>query len=136
MTQKQINDITYEIIGAAIDVHRVVGPGLLESVYHKCILHELRERNLDVNSEFRVPLKYKGMDLGIDLKADLIVNSAVIVELKSVDEMMPVYEAQLLTYMRLLQIPKGLLINFNCTNIFKQGQRTFVNELYAKLPRI
>ena len=81
-----------------------------------------------------MPISYKGIELDAELRCDLIVEDAIVVELKSADAIAPVFEAQLLTYMNLLQKPKGILINFNCVNIFKEGQKTFVNELFRSLP--
>lgn len=134
MTKKSVDELTYKIIGAAIQVHRELGPGLLESAYHKCLGHELLSIGLTVRSEVSVPIIYKGINFNSDLRCDLIVNEAIVVELKSVEILAPVFTAQLLSYMRLLQVPKGILINFNCANIFKEGQRTFVNHLFRNLP--
>ena len=134
MTKKYLNKLTYEIIGAAIEVHKALGPGLLESVYHKCMKQELTLRKLDFSSEFIVQVSYKGAELDTEVRCDLLVEDAIIVELKAVDGIIPVFEAQLLTYMKLLQKPKGILINFNCVNLFKEGQKTYVNELFRDLP--
>ncbi len=134
MTKKYLNELTYQIIGAAIEVHKELGPGLLESVYHKCLKQELSIRNIKFLSEQVAPVNYKGLELDAELRCDLIVEDAIVVELKAVDAIAPVFEAQLLTYMKLLQKPKGILINFNCANIFKEGQKTFVNELFRDLP--
>jgi GxxExxY protein len=134
MTKKYLNDLTHQILGAAIEVHKELGPGLLESVYHKCLKQELFLRNINFLSEQIVPVNYKGMEFNAELRCDLIVEDVIVVELKSVDAIVPVFEAQLLTYMKLLKKPKGILINFNCSNIFKEGQRTFVNELFRELP--
>lgn len=134
MTKKYLNDLTYQIIGSAIEVHKVLGPGLLESVYHKCLKQEFNLRKIKFYSEFTVPLNYKGLELDTELRCDFIVEDAIIVELKSVDIIIPIFEAQLLTYMKLLRKPKGILINFNCNNIFKEGQKTFVNEFFRELP--
>ena len=111
-----------------------MGPGLLESVYHKCLKQELTLRKLAYASEFIVNVGYKGIDLDTELRCDLLIENVIVVELKSVDSIIPVHEAQLLTYMKLLEKPKGILINFNCSNLFKEGQRTFVNELFRTLP--
>lgn len=81
----------------------------------------------------KVPVIYKGKLLNMDFRCDLFVEQCIVVELKSVQEIVPVYEAQLLTYMKLLQCPKGILINFNCSNIFREGQKTFVNEYFSRL---
>lgn len=134
MTKKELNDLTYLVIGAAIQVHKSLGPGLLESVYHKCLKHELNIQNLKHQSEFIVPITYKGIDMESDLRCDLVIEDAVVVELKAVSEIIPIFEAQLLTYMKLLKKPKGILINFHCLNLFEEGQKTFVNEFFRNLP--
>jgi len=133
-TRKLLDDLTYQIIGCAIEVHRQLGPGLLESVYQKCFIQELALRNLKFVSQVMTPINYKGIVLDADLRLDVLVEDLVIVELKSMEGILPVHDAQLLTYMKLLQKPKGILINFNCANIFKEGQKTLVNEYYAQLP--
>ena len=106
-------DLTREIIGAAIEVHKALGPGLLEGVYEECLCHELKLRNLRFERQFIVPIAYKGVSLDCGYRLDVFIEDTVIVELKSVDRIHPIFEAQLLTYMRLLQKPVGLLINFN-----------------------
>lgn len=136
ITQKYIDELTYQIIGCAIEVHKQLGPGLLESVYQKCFNREISLRNLAHHNELWVPIEYKGLLLEADLRLDVLVNDLIIVELKSIEGILPVHEAQVLTYMKLLKKPKGILINFNCTNIFKEGQKTFVNEYYAALPKM
>ena len=135
ITQKYLNGLTYTLIGCAIDVHRELGPGLLESIYHKCFLEELKDKRLAFQSQLSVPVDYKGKFLDSELRLDVLVEDIIIVELKAVELLHPLFDAQLLTYMKLLQKPKGLLINFNCTNIFKEGQKTMVNELFASLPK-
>jgi GxxExxY protein len=134
LSKKYLDDLTYKIIGAAIAVHRDLGPGLLESVYHKCMKQELYLRELAHVSELLVPIHYKGLQINTDLRCDFLVDNAVVLELKTVDAIAPVHEAQLLTYMRLLEKPQGVLINFYCANLFKEGQRTFVNEYFRTLP--
>lgn len=134
MTKKYLNELTYQIIGAAIEVHKELGPGLLESVYHKCLKRELFLQKIKFYSEQVVPVNYKGIELDAELRCDLIIDDAIVVELKSVEALSPIFEAQILTYMKLLQKPKGILLNFNCVNIFKEGQKTFVNELFRELP--
>lgn len=133
MTKREVDDLTYKIIGCAIEVHKQLGPGLLESVYEKCFIQELLSQNLHVKSQIRIPLHYKGVDIDCDLRFDVLVEDTIVVELKAVDILLPVFSAQILTYLKLLEKPKGILINFNCTNIFKEGQKTFVNEFYALL---
>lgn len=134
MTKKFLDDLTYKIIGAAIEVHKDLGPGLLESVYQKCLKQEFFLRELRYSSELLVPVQYKGFEMDTELRCDFLVEDSIVVELKAVDALAPVHEAQILTYMKLLQKPKRILINFNCANLFKEGQRTFVNELFRKLP--
>jgi GxxExxY protein len=134
LTKKYLNELTYEIIGAAIDVQRIMGRGLLESAYHECMKEELAIRKLNYKTELRIPVMYKGKEINIDFRCDLFVEDCVIVELKAVQEWNKLYEAQLLTYMKLLKVPKGLLINFNSINIFKEGQITRVNEFFKPLP--
>ncbi|MDI6767305.1 MAG: GxxExxY protein [Bacteroidota bacterium] len=133
LTQKHINDIAYKIVGCAIEVHKHLGPGLLESVYETCLIDELNAYNLKVESQIYVPLNYKGKELGNNLKLDLLVEDLIIVELKSVEVMIPLFTAQLLTYLKLTGKPKGLLINFNCENIVKHLV-PLVAEEFAKLP--
>ncbi len=113
ITQKYINGISYEIIGCAIEVHKHMGPGLLESVYEPCFIDELKNEGMNVKSQLDVPIKYKGKDLGGYLKLDLLIEDLIIVEEKSVETMIPLYQAQLLSYLKLAEKPKGLLINFN-----------------------
>lgn len=134
MTKRYLDELTYGIVGAAIEVHKFIGPGLLESVYHKCLKQELFQRKLKYLSEFVVPIEYKGIEMDAELRCDFLIEDAIVVELKAVDAIAPVFEAQLLTYMKLLQKPKGILINFNCANLFKEGQRTYVNEYFRGLP--
>lgn len=134
LTQKYINDIAYKIVGCAIEVHKHLGPGLLESVYEKCMIEELISAGLKVQSQLYVPINYKGKELGNDLKLDLLVEDLIIVEDKAVETMIPLYTAQLLTYLKLTGKPKGLLINFNCENITKQLV-PLVTEEFAKLPK-
>jgi GxxExxY protein len=135
MTQKYLNELTHTIIGAAIEIHKELGPGLLESIYEKCLTHLLREKGLKLIMQQKVPLVFKGLYLDCDLRFDLLVENSIIVEIKAVDSILPIHEAQLLTYLKLLAKPKGILINFNCTNIFKEGQKTMVTELFATLPK-
>ncbi len=134
MTQKEVNQLSYNIIGYAIEVHKELGPGLLESIYEKCLAHLLILNGYKVSRQQSVPLNFKGLELDCELRYDLLVNDLIVVELKTVEELMPIHEAQLLTYLKLLKKPKGILINFNCTNIFKEGQRTFVTEFFRDLP--
>src|SRR5271166_951224 len=112
--------LTREIIAAAMDVHRTLGPGLVESAYQACLCHELKLRGLDFTQQIDLPLTYKGVRLDCGYRIDLIVSNRVVVELKSVQDILPVHEAQLLTYMRLTKMHVGLLINFNVA-VLKNG---------------
>jgi GxxExxY protein len=134
ITKSQLTDLTYDVIGAAITVHKEIGPGLLESVYHECLKSELEERCINYRSELIVPVFYKGKNLDAKLRCDLLVEDALVIELKSVEQVQSVHSAQLLTYLKLLKKPKGILINFNCSNIMKEGQQTFVNDIFRALP--
>jgi GxxExxY protein len=134
MTKKYLDNLTYKVIGCAIEVHKQLGPGLLESVYEKCFVRELVLLGLQYKQQLWVPIEYKGLELDTELRLDVLVDDILCVELKSADEFHPIHNAVLLSYMRMLKKPKGILINFNCINIFKEGQKTLVNELYASLP--
>jgi len=134
ITQKYINEIAYKIVGGAIEVHRSIGPGLLESVYESCFINELLSLGLNVKSQVCVPVMYKGKDLGGILKLDILVNDLIIVEIKAVEVIIPVYKAQLLSYLKLAQKPKGLLINFNTNNI-TQDLVPMVTEEFSLLPK-
>lgn len=133
MTKKYLDKLTYDVIGAAIEVHKSIGPGLIESVYHECLKHELNDRKIAFQTELVVPVRFKEMVLDTELRCDLFIENILAVELKAVSTLAPIHEAQLLTYMKLLSAPKGILINFNCVNLFRDGQKTFVNELYRNL---
>ena len=135
ITQKYLDELTYEIIGSAIEVQKALGRGLLESIYHLCLKEELSHRKINFTTEMKVPIIYKGKELISDFRCDLFVEGFMVVELKTVSDFHPIHEAQLLTYMKLLKSPKGILLNFNSFNIFKEGQKTFVNEHFSKLLR-
>lgn len=132
-TQKYINNLSYQIVGCAIEVHKYLGPGLLESVYESCLVEEMIEQGLPFERQVQVPINYKGKDLGSNLILDLVVKDLIIVELKAVEQMIPVFKAQLLSYLKLTGKPKGLLINFNCENITKQLVPLVTSE-FSKLP--
>jgi GxxExxY protein len=133
LTQKQINDLAYKIVGGAIEVHKYLGPGLLESVYETCMIDELREMGLYVKSQDYIPIMYKNKDLGGHLELDMLVNDLIIVELKAVDVMIALNRAQLLSYLKLTGKPKGLLINFHCENIVEQ-MVPLVTKEFSRLP--
>jgi GxxExxY protein len=122
------NDISYQIIGAALKVHRTVGPGLLESAYENALTFEMEKLNLFVEQQVTLPFYYEEVKLEAGYRVDLIVNKLVIIEVKSVENLLPVHFAQLLTYLRLTDIKLGLLINFN-TVILKEGIHRVVNNL-------
>jgi len=133
LTKTYLKDLVYQVNGAAIEVHKNLGPGLLESVYHRCLEKELSIRDFNFKTELIIPINYKGLEINADLRCDLFVENCLLVELKSVEKILPIHEAQMLTYMKLLKIPLGLMINFNVTNIYKEGQKTYVNDLYRLL---
>jgi GxxExxY protein len=122
MELEEDDPLTHSVIGAAIEVHRILGPGLLESVYHRALCRELELRGIPHRSQVRLPLNYKGFPLGDDLVIDMVVDDRLVLELKAVDDIAPVHEAQLLTYLRLARIRLGLLINFN-VRFLKDGVR-------------
>lgn len=122
-----MKDITYDIISCAYEVHKVLGPGLLESVYQKALIHELKLKGFKVESEIKVDIDYKGINIGNDLRLDILVNDSIVLELKSVETILPVHKKQLLTYLKLLDLQLGLLINFN-TNLLKDGITRIVNN--------
>lgn len=132
--KEYLKDLVYKVNGAAIEVHKSLGPGLLESVYQKCLKQEFKYKEIGFESELYVPVHYKGINVEAELRCDFLIKKILVLEIKSVDGILPVHEAQLLTYMKLLEVPIGLMINFNVTNIFKEGQKTYVNDLYRLLP--
>ena len=119
--------LSYKVIGCAMEVYNVLGPGLLESAYEKALIHELQINGLSVSSQVPMEMQYKGVNLGEGLRLDLLVEDSLIVELKSVDELKPVHYKQLLTYLKLLDKRIGLLINFN-VNDFRDGIKRVVND--------
>ncbi|WKK87127.1 GxxExxY protein [Marivirga arenosa] len=133
ITKSYVNDLTYKINGAAIEVHKELDPGLLESVYHQCLIHELKSQNIKFQTEKVIPINYKGLQLESNLRCDLIIEDCICLELKAVKELLPVHKAQLLSYMQLLKVPKGILFNFNVYNLYKDGQKTFVNDYFRWL---
>lgn len=114
------DELTEQIIGAAIDVHRELGPGLLESAYEECLCHELFLRGLHFQKQVSIPVLYKGIQLDCGYRLDILVEDAVVLELKSIDHLLPVHTAQLLTYLRLSGKRVGLIINFN-VDVLKRG---------------
>ena len=133
MTKKEVTQLSYEITGLAIKVHKTLGPGLLESIYEECLKYELLKNGYDVKQQFVVPIIYEGVEMTTRLVADLLVNDCIVIEIKAQEETLPVHEAQLLTYMKVLKKPQGLLINFFTTNITR-SLKPLVNEFFTQLP--
>jgi GxxExxY protein len=129
----EINGITSQIIKAAVEVHRGLGPGLLESAYFVCVVYELRNAGLTLKTQKALPVVYKEVRLNCGFRVDLIVENTVIVEMKSVAQLAPVHRTQLLTYLRLTGCPAGLLINFNVA-VLKEGLTRVLNTTNS-LPR-
>jgi len=124
---QRLDDITERVIGGAIQVHRTLGPGLLETAYEACLAFELAERGLNVARQVSLPIVYRDVKLECGYRLDLVVEDSVIVEVKAVDELAPIHEAQVLSYLKLSGLRVGLLINFNVV-ILKKGLRRIVNE--------
>jgi GxxExxY protein len=123
-----INQLSNKIIGAAIEVHKVLGPGLLESAYEECLCHELELRGLHYERQKPLPVMYKGRKLDCGYRLDVVVENAIILELKSCEKMEPIYEAQLLTYLKLSGLHLGLILNFN-VSMMRDGIKRIVHEL-------
>jgi GxxExxY protein len=130
-----VNEITETIIGAAIEVHRHLGPGLLESAYEECLCYELREARLRFTRQVHLPIHYKGVVLKVAHRMDLLVEDSVVVELKATEEMPRLYSAQMLTYLRSARKRVGLLINFNVP-VLKDGIKRIINDYQGFSPRL
>ena len=124
-SEKKFSDLSNKVIGCAIEVHRFLGPGLLESAYRNCLCHELSLNGISFETEKPLPVSYKGCNLDCGYRIDILVEGNLIIELKSVSEILEVHKAQLLSYMKLLGIKEGLLINFNET-LLRKGVKRFV----------
>ncbi len=122
------DELSNEIIGAAIEVHRNLGPGLLESAYEECLCYEFVNRGIKYERQKLLPVAYKGTKLDCGYRLDVVVNDLVVLELKAVDQIQPIHSAQLLTYLKLSNLRLGILINFNVT-VLKSGIKRIVNEL-------
>jgi len=133
LTKKDITTLSYDILGCAIKVHKNLGPGLLESIYEKCLKYELEKNGYEVKQQIIAPIIYDDLYFDTELRLDLLVNDLICIELKTVDEIKPVHQAQLLSYMKILQKPQGLLINFYTDNITKSAI-PMVNEYFTALP--
>jgi GxxExxY protein len=130
----RVNDITSAIIESSIDIHRRLGPGLLESVYRKVLAYELRKRGFEIEEEWPIPVEWDAVRLEVGFRADLIVNGAVIVELKSLEKVAAVHKKMLLTYLRVSDKRLGLLINFG-EEVLKSGIHRIVNNFEEEGPR-
>ena len=122
---RDFSELSNRIIGAAIEVHKNLGPGLLESTYQKCLSHELKINNINFEMEYPLPVLYKGVFLECGYRIDFFVENSIVLELKSVEQIKGIHMAQILTYMKLAKVSHGLLINFN-VKLLKQGLRSFV----------
>ena len=127
---KELNGLTECVIGAAIEVHRQLGPGLLESVYETCLYSELKSLGAQVQRQVTLPLTYKGIVLDEGMRLDLLVGGSLIVELKAIEALLPIHSAQVITYLKLSKLPAGLLLNFNVTAL-----RLGIKRLYASSAR-
>ena len=127
----ELNDISGQIIAAALKVHTVIGPGLLESVYQNCVYHELKKRGLQSEIEVPLPVVYEDLRVESKFRLDLIVENRIIVEFKCVDVLLPIHKVQLLTYLRLANLPLGLLLNFNVIHM-KDGIKRVLNNRYQR----
>lgn len=132
MTKSELNQLSYDIIACAITVHKALGPGLLESVYETCLIHELELKGFKVRQQVKVPITYKDVNLETTIRADLLVNNQIVVELKAIEELHAIHRAQTLSYMRLLNCPKGIIINFFCEKITDKAIH-LANELFEEL---
>lgn len=130
VTQKYITDLTYRINGACIEVHRFLGAGLAEIVYHRALVEEFKLRDIEFKSEFRIPVIYKDINLDCEFKCDFLVEDLVVLEIKAVTKILDIHKSQVLNYMNLLKVPKGILINFNVKNLYHLGQETFINKYF------
>lgn len=130
ITQKYITDLTYKINGACIEIHKILGSGLAEIVYHKALEEEFRIRDIQFKSEFIIPVFYKDRNLECDFKCDFLVEDLIVLEIKAVTQIMDIHKSQVLNYMNLLKVPKGILINFNVKNLYHFGQETFINKYF------
>ncbi|MGI9213021.1 MAG: GxxExxY protein [Methylococcaceae bacterium] len=121
----KFSDLSNKVIGCAIEVHKTLGPGLLESTYQQCLAHELEINHIEFKMEQPLPVKYKAIKLDCGYRLDFFIENEIILELKSVEQLKPIHEAQLLTYMKLANIKQGFLINFN-VKLLKDGLKSFV----------
>ncbi|QIY90878.1 GxxExxY protein [Chryseobacterium gallinarum] len=135
ITQKLINDLSYKIIGACIEVHKLAGPGLYEEVYHQCLEKEFNLLGLKYQSELEIPFFYKGNYIDCKVKCDFLIEELIVLELKSVAEIHQIHKAQTMNYMNLLKAPRSILVNFNVTNLYHEGTESFVSKIFKELPK-
>ncbi len=128
MTVEEINILSKTVVDACFTVHRIMGPGLLESVYEECLCHELSMRGVQVSNQVIFPLNYRGISLRKEFRLDLLVENEIVIEIKSVEGLLPVHEAQIISYLKLTNKKLGFLVNFNVPR-FASGIRRFVNGL-------
>jgi GxxExxY protein len=127
MNNEELNIISKEILDSSIQVHKEMGPGLLESIYELCLINELQTRKLDIQSQISIPLFYKGVELSKDFRIDILVENEIIIEVKAVEVILPVHKAQIISYLKLADKKLGFLINFN-VELLKNGFSRFVNN--------
>jgi GxxExxY protein len=132
ITKKEVDGLCFKIITAAIEVHKELGANQMDSIYHCCLKHEIKQRGIKFETEFSIPVRYKGEILEADLRVDLLIEGKVLVVIKS-DTLLPIHTTQILSLMKLLRAPKGILLNFTCQNLFHEGQRTVANGFYQNL---
>lgn len=133
ITKQLLDQLEYRVTGACIEVHKALGPGLLESVYVKCLMHELTLQDIGFAAEQSLVVAYKGIAVQTDLRFDLFIEGCLVLECKAVQEVLPIHEAKLISYMNILQAPKGLMVNFHSTSIVHGGKKSYVNEYYRLL---
>ena len=133
MRKQIVNNLAYEIVGCCIEVHKELGPGLYEAIYEEALYYELQSKHIYVERQKEIIVPYKEVILAKKYRLDLIVENLIIVELKAVKNFQPIDTTQILSHMKLAKVPKGLLINFNVTNLYKEGHKSFVNEFYRNL---
>ena len=134
ITQKYVNEIAYRAVGCVINVHKELGPGLLESVYEECFVYECKLNELHIERQKEVFVHYRGNLMNKKFRLDTIIENVVVAELKASDGFTPLYQAQVLSHMKLSKYPKGLLINFNVVNLVKEGLIPLVNQYFSALP--
>ena len=127
MTNEQLNDLSKTILDSCITVHKEMGPGLLESIYELCLIRELEQRGIKATTQVSIPLLYKGAELSKDFRIDILVENEIVLEIKSVEVLLPVHEAQIISYLKLSGKKLGFLINFN-VSLLKNGFKRFVHN--------